>query len=190
MTTLTRAVDLKIAFLQDAAKSMAQASPSTASYLASESIALELAKGSENKATDDHRQTFCTACGNLFIPGWSCSVLRGGRDSVRDRSENGKRHQIVYLCQACHYRTTFGLPQSKKTLRLATQKTSGLPNTPLHLGTKRQTTSDPAIVPMRPSSKKRARARKEKAGLRSLLQKSKEEGKPSPSLSLMDLMMP
>lgn len=190
MSASNRAAISKTAFLQDAANSIAMDSPSTASYLASESIQLELANGPQNKALPDHqRQTSCTACGNVFIPGWNCSIVRGDRGAAPYQSKNFQRCTIVYHCQACYHRSTFCLP-SPKRVNANTREKDARRSTILDLDTKHQSSPNSIAAPTKTSSKKRAKSRKEKAGLQSLLGKSKEEARTSPQLNLMDLMMP
>jgi RNase P subunit RPR2 len=191
MSASNRAAMLRTTFLQDAAKSIAIASPSTASYLVSESFQQELASGPQNKALPDHqRQSFCTACGNVFIPGRNCSEVRGERTAAgQSKKGNVQRRTIVYNCQACYQRTTLSLPPSPQTANSKGQE-KGAPHSPiLGLDTKHQSLSNPAAPPTKTSSKKRAKARKEKAGLQSMLAKSRE-ARSSPQLNLMDLMMP
>ncbi len=190
MSPSTRPTHLKTTFLQDAAKSIATTSPSTASYLASESIELELADGPGNIAlTDNQRLTFCTACGNVFIPGQNCSIVRGDKDFATQALKNDQRRTVVYYCEACHHRTTFPLP-SWKRLDSRNRENSVSRSTNSNVDVKHQVSSDPTIAPAKTSSKKRAKVRKERAGLQSLLKKSKEGTRASPPLSLMDLMMP
>lgn len=186
MSALTRAASLRTAFLQDAAKSMATTSPSTASYLASESIQYGLLNESQTKAlTDKERQTFCTACGNVFIPGLNCSISRGDKVSASNKLKTPQRRSIVYYCQRCHHYTPFRLlsPErpafNKRKKGIATNAVS-----------KQEVLTGPPSEQLKKSSKQRAKARKDRAGLQSLLKKSKEEKTSSPQLSLMDLMRP
>jgi len=193
MSASCRAAVLRNAYLQDAAKSIAMASPSTSSYLASESVQLELAKRPQNEALPDHqRQSFCTACGNVFIPGWNCSVTGAERSTAPDQStkESVQRHAIVYHCHACHQRTSFHLPPSPRTANSTRQEKDAHCSPVLGLDTKRQSFANSKASLPKTSSKKRAKARKEKAGLQSMLDRSKKETRTSPQLNLIDLMMP
>jgi RNase P subunit RPR2 len=184
---------LRSTFLQDAAKSMAMDSPSTSSYLASESVQLELAKRPQNEALPDHqRQSFCTACGNVFIPGWNCSVTGAERSTASNQPEEKsfQRGTIVYHCQACHRRTSFRLSPSPKTTNSTGQGKDARRSPIVGIEIKRQGFANSTSALTKTSSKKRAKARKEKASLQSMLDKSKKDTRISPQLNLMDLMMP
>jgi RNAse P Rpr2/Rpp21/SNM1 subunit domain len=191
MSASNRAADFRTIFLQDAAKLMATISPSTASYLASESIQLDLAQAQPKKPFEDHqRQTFCTACGNVFIPGWSCSIARGDkrRSSAPITQKTVQRATIVYNCHACHYQTTLSTSSvNRPEKKVHEEHVSRSTNVAVEGG--RQISCEPTTVTTKTSSKKRAKARKDKAGLHSLL-KSNKDRTASPQLSLMDLMMP
>ena len=195
MIASARAADLRTAFLRDAAKLMATTSPSTASYLASESIQVELAHGQPSKPFEDHqRQTFCTACGNVFIPGWNCSTVRGEKRKgpAPNTGKHVGRATMVYHCQACHYHTTFCIPSLTRPDNIIHKKhISGKTSIAVE-GAHHKLSREPTAVATKTSSKKRAKVRKDRAGLRSLLNSNKEEkDRTNPAqLSLMDLMMP
>ena len=194
MSDSTRVADLRTKFLQDAAKLMATTSPSTASYFASESIQLQLANGQQNAPFEDQqRQTFCTACGNVFIPGWNCSIVRGDKTkgSGFDARNVVRRSAVVDNCHACHHRTTLSLPSPERPGKIGGKK-HDLPSTTLPVEGGRRGSCAATAVTTKSSSKKRAKARKDNAGLHSLLKNSREahDATTSPQLSLMDLMMP
>jgi RNase P subunit RPR2 len=192
MSVAQRATDLRNTFLHDAAKTLAITSPSTASYLASELIQPQLDQEQQDKAlTDCQRRTFCIACGNVFIPGLNCSIERGDQSkSSLEKSKGIERRTIVYHCLACHHFTSFHLPSSKGLDK--NTKDNGMPRSAaLDPGAKNETPPESKAAQVKTGSKKRARARKDKASLQSLLKKSKEETtNTSPQLDLMDLMMP
>jgi RNAse P Rpr2/Rpp21/SNM1 subunit domain len=189
MNASARAANLKTTFLEDAAKSIATTSPSTASYLASESVQLKLDGGPQDEgSTDQQRQTFCTACGSVFIPGWNCLMARGDKVFALNTPNKARRHTISYRCLACHYRTDFILP-SPKRVDSKKQVKNVVRSAAFCVKEKHPKSSDPTTTPMKTSSKKKAKARREKAGLQSLLKKSKEETIAPPQLSLMDFMM-
>jgi RNase P subunit RPR2 len=193
MSAPCRAAVLRNAFLQDAAKAIVMASPSTSSYLVSESVQLELAKRSHNEALPNHqRQSFCTACGNVFIPGSNCTVTGAERSTAPDPSkkEPVQRHIIVYRCHACHQRTSIHISPSPRTANSTRQEKDARCKPVPSLDTNCQTLPNLTASIPKTSSKKRAKAREEKAGLQSMLDKSKKETRASPQLNLMDLMMP
>ncbi len=190
MSSSNRAAALKPIFLQDAARSLAVDSSSTASYLVSESIQFHLASGPKNEALLSHqRQNFCTACGNVFIPGLNCSIVRGDLSGVKHGSRNVQRRTIVYQCQACFHHTTLCLPLPKAP-HGGTEKKDPTRNKTSNLETNHGLPSNTPAVPTKTSSKKRAKARKEREGLQLMLNKSKEHTRTSPQLNLLDFMMP
>lgn len=194
MDDSSRAAELRTTLLQNAAKLMAMISPSTSSYLASESIQFQLANGQQSAPFEDQqRQTFCTACGNVFIPGWNCSIGRGDKtkSSGLDARKIVRRSAVAHSCHACHHRTTVSMA-SPKRLEKTTHKKHDPSSTSLPVEGAHQRSCDIKVAPTKSSSKKRAKARKEKAGLHSLLKSSKEshDATTSPQLSLMDFMMP
>ena len=180
MSVSSREMYLRIDFLQNAAKLLASKTPSTASYLASESIQLELAHRQQDKPFEDHqRQTFCTACGNIFVPGWNCSIVRGDKKKspASHKQKTIRRGTVIYKCQRCHHDTALSIHPTEKLRNVDHEnQISG---------------STTTTVTKKTSSKKRAKARKDQAGLQALLERSKEEKNKdtSPKLSLMDLMM-
>ncbi|KAF7512193.1 hypothetical protein GJ744_002355 [Endocarpon pusillum] len=188
MSASNRAANLKSIFLQNAARSVAMDCPSTASYLVSESVQFQLASGPQNEALPSHqRQSFCTACGSIFIPGLNCSIVRGDRSGVEHKSRKVQRRTVVYRCQACFHHTTFCLP-SPKASHSSTEDKDCTRSRILNFQSNQEVSSTNA-VPQKQSSKKRAKARKEKEGLQSMLKKSREDTKTSPQLSLLDFMM-
>lgn len=189
MSASNRAANLRSNFLQNAVRSIAMDCPSTASYLVSESVQFQLASGPQNEALPpQQRQSFCTACGSIFIPGLNCSIVRGDRSGVEHKSRNVQRRTVVYQCQACFHHTTFCLPLSKAS-HSSTEEKDCTRSRILNFQSNHEVSSKTNAVPQKPSSKKRARARKEKEGLQSMLKKSREDTKTSPQLSLLDFMM-
>lgn len=173
MTISKRAITLKDDFLQDAAKLLALDSPSTASYLASESVALKLSTEPCTQAlTDRHRQQFCTACGNVFIPGLTCSLATSEPwlGSGMDESRRMQRRTLIYHCHRCQRHTTFRSP-APKNIKMNTKTTNPSRSTTSESDIRQQIPGDPVTMQLKSSSKKRAKARKEKAGLRSKLKK-------------------
>lgn len=190
MSASNRAATLKAIFLHGAARSLAVDSPSTASYLVSESVQYQQASGPQNKALPPHqRQSFCTACGNIFIPGMNCSIVRGGHSGVEHKSRNVPRRTIVYQCQACSHHTTLCLPLLKAP-HGDTEEKDRIRSQSLNLEKNNRLSSNTTAVPSKTSSKKRAKARKEKEGLQWMLNKSKEDTRTSPQLNLLDFMIP
>jgi RNase P subunit RPR2 len=192
MTDCSNAAALKVAFLQESAKLLAIASPSTASYIATELNQMTLLHAAPyTTLSDTHRQTFCTACGNVFIPKLNCSVTRGTRETTSKgrRPIKPKPQTMVYSCDACHRQTIFQFPKMAKSANKPLQKKMAAGSL-VETRKDNAKTMDVATKVEKQSRKKRAKARKEKASLQSLLSKSKEERSASPQLNLMDFMMP
>jgi hypothetical protein len=156
----------------------------------------------------------CTACGNLLLPGWTTKTevatiqvkhrpgerqrQRPQDERERDRHREAKVRQLVVSrrCSFCHRVTR---ETADKHLRAKLNKerqsnsTAAAPisgekitrNQETATADERTTTETAAVAKL--SSKKRARARKDREGLQALLNKS-AQNKAGPSLGLMDLM--
>lgn len=189
MSTSPQNIRLQTSFLQNAARLLAISSPSTASYLGSESVQLELANEPPKTAFPFHqRQHFCTACGSVFIPGQNCSIVRGDRIPLNNGSKAFRRRTVAYICQGCHQSTEFTISSPARLYSQNHQKNVSGSEESAH--STQQTASNQASANAKTSSKQRAKARKEKTGLQSLLKKSEQETRMSPQLSLMDFLIP
>lgn len=181
---------LRTSFLQNAANSVAMTSPSTASYLASESIQQQLAHGPPDMAfANQQRQMFCTACGNVFIPAWNSSITRGIKASPVSALKDVRRRSVIYQCRVCYRRTTFDLHPPKR-LDTESQDDRYTGRSTMDLGTKHESNRAPPVPRPKPSSKKRAKARRDKERLQSTVKQRAEDRSEPLELSLMDLMMP
>jgi RNase P subunit RPR2 len=190
MSTSTRATNLRTVYLQDAAQSLASTSPSTASYLASESIQFEPANGTKTEAAVDHRrQTFCTACGNVFLPGWNCSITRGDKRPAEDSLKTPQRRTLGYHCQACHHDTKFYVPSLERVDEILRKEDMPCSKAS-ELGLQNKRPPGSTATPAKTGSKKRAKTRKENASLQLLLKKSKEALRAAPQLDFIDLGLP
>lgn len=192
MSVSARAIALKIAYLQTAAQSLAVSSPSTASYLAGESGQLKRIIAVTGSAlTDRERQIFCTACGNVFVPAWNCSLSREERAASPKISKSVSRRPIVYHCRACQHNTSFGLPSPPVRSKHKKQETSKYSlNKSSQIDARQQPGLGSATPSSRRGSKKRAKAREKRSGLKSLLETSRDVLDTSSQLNLADLMNP
>lgn len=181
---------------------MATMAPATSAHLMSQcnSIMLE----NDMAQPESHRRQACSACGNLFIPGQTCTVRtefqrpkrkRGKGKAVAEPSESKPvAGATVYSCNSCSRSTRFQIHKPPaSSSRKGNSRTRAL-----QLGTDSTPAPDakgqaPGAMPAsaNASSKKRAKARKQ-GGLQALLAKSKENASRGSTqgfgLDLMDLM--
>lgn len=179
-------------FLRASSRMLFSSSPSTSRHLQSQST--ELPQSLRPSKTPAQQRDACTACGNLFIPGWTTETkifTRGARRRQRSTSQKTlvRSTLVSNLCLVCHrttrevavFKTDIRKSQSKPRKAPAIASTASIEKTlPL---------PDESMVeqPVKTNSKKRAKARKDRDGLQALLSKS-AKNKPAPSLSFMDLM--
>ena len=168
-------MDIRTAFLQDAARYMAVLDPATSSYLSSERIQLQrqTQKSLDPVSSKQECERRCSACGTIFIPGQNCLIKRGTsrHKGAWDHSMNTGRPPLKYECHTCHQITSLvvPLPQRKQNHRESSKK-SGDANDTADLNT-----SSAVNLPSRQaklSSKKRAKARQKKLSLQSSLIKN------------------
>lgn len=165
-------------------------SPSTSRHLQSQST--ELAHSLPSLKTLPRSREACTACGNLFAPGWTTETTitpRVGRRRQRTTPQKAlvRSKLVSNLCLVCH-RTTREVGVFKVDIGKRQSKSSKTPAIASAASTEK-TSLDKSVVeqPAKTSSKRRAKARKDREGLQALLSKS-AQNKPAPSLSFMDLM--
>lgn len=101
------------AYLKEASSLLAMRSPAVSSRLGLESLAPQDTTEKLAKAID-----FCTACGSLMVPGWSCKEIadRVSKRRRQDRSqktlEGGKISRLE--CLRCH---AFTVVESRRPAR-------------------------------------------------------------------------
>jgi hypothetical protein len=174
------AQNLRDAFLDRAACFTATGSPSTSAHLMAEK--LDSLGASHTAAGLKLRATCCLACGRLFVPGWTATTEQKATPPttpVRERRGHATK-KITHTCHSCHRNTTTAIQQPRKVKsdRLLPAKSA-----PLDTLLKEQ-------IPSRSTAKQRAKERKSKQGLQTLLSsRSKQKsGASSSSLDLMDFM--
>jgi hypothetical protein len=180
------AQNLRDAFLERAACFSATSSPSTSAHLMAEK--LDSLATSHTAAGVMLRATCCLACGRLFVPGWTATTEQKAIPTsppVKRRRGHAIK-KITHACHSCHRNTTTVIqqprivegPRGVKSDRLLPAKSA-----PLNALSKEQS-------PSRSTAKQRAKERKSKQGLQTLLSsRSKQKsGASSSSLDLMDFM--
>ncbi|KAK5059889.1 hypothetical protein LTR84_009772 [Exophiala bonariae] len=173
---------LRARFLQNSSDALFLSSTSTSRYLR--------AQGAQSEHFKDTRKISCSACGSHLLPGWTTtiSLARGKPKSApKLKGREAKPQQkIRYLkCEVCHRvnKDTVTYPLKTKTKTMFSNV----------VGPTVQQAAQPGLepVPEKPtktlSSKQRAKARKDREGLQSLLNRS-SQNKTTQGLSLMDLM--
>ncbi len=192
-------------FLENAARTLFLSGPSTSRHLLSQSV--ELTHVTPTPHRGNTPKDACTACGNLLLPGWTTKTevttikskkYHQGRERQRRTTDQreGKvdTQQLVVSrqCSFCHRITRKVAdkhlqPKNKERqpVRTAEAPAPGGKTTMDNQGS--ATAEKAADTAAKLSSKKRARARKDREGLQALLNKS-AQNKAAPSLGLMDLM--
>lgn len=188
----------RASFLKDAAYLLSARAPAASATIGAARIKLletDELESTKFSAKDEEamRRETCGACGNLMVPGWSCSITQvphqtGTGTSKKQKLGQPRRHEtdIIYTCLRCNRETKQPLSW-KNPARISKTKN------------KRITTADSAarrdgsqredaakvVKSVNASSKQRAKARK--GGLQALLSQSKTQDK-SKGLDLMDFM--
>ena len=177
---------IRESFLEKASRQMFAASPSTSAHIAAENISLNRSV----KPNNNYTQT-CGGCGTLAVPCWTSSTLAGAKRGKLAGTPSSQRKQLQpksasRKCKICGSVTKLSHHNSQKPKRHASE-----PVKPTKVES--PTAEVPLSIPQRPtsdskvSSKKRARARKDREGLQALLNKNKGASA-TPALDLMDFM--
>ncbi|KAH7397079.1 hypothetical protein BKA66DRAFT_408931 [Pyrenochaeta sp. MPI-SDFR-AT-0127] len=191
---LTKDVELRANFLQEAAHLLTAYSPAGAAFLGSardkliEDADLEL----QPKEMEALRRQVCGACGNIMIPGWSCKVSihsqrhtqEGKRKALPQKSTKADK-ATFYACARCHRETTQTFPpRSSRLLRKPIAQSDEKPVLDL-----KKSRHDDSKAPktVNASSKQRQKARK--GGLQAMLEKDKKPSSSPGELDLMDFAM-
>jgi len=184
---MTQPRALRRRFLQESATRMFLASPSTSRHLSAEDM--ELRKIDPDQA-DPPASARCQACGSLLVPDWTATTKLFSRPTRKTPPQSAvteaasSTRRLVRRCKSCHRFTkqqTTGVikPRGWRQPAAMGVRQSRIEESPPKEGKAR---SGPNV-----SSKKRAKARRDREGLQALLDRSKAT-KPSAALSLMDLM--
>ena len=180
--TMRDAQALRTSFLQASGYSFFLTSPSTSRHLISERSQLVHSAGANPDS--------CTACGSLFLSGWTMSLRltptnRKSNDKAKMPKKPTQEKKRHLRCGFCHRVTKHVVTNPSKTKRqkVVQNEKASMP----------QPSSDPALEPViekstKPlSSKQRAKARRDREGLQSLLNHS-TQSRSAPTLNLMDLL--
>ena len=182
---MTDGTAARLSFLQTSARTLFLSSPSTSRHLLTQST--ELAH-SQNAHFRTNPEDACAACGSLLLPGWSTSIsLAPERSKTRRGACSVEKHihtkRLVRKCSTCD-RITKG----KVAYRPKHSKIKATTAAASQTAVEGIAVTKPASEKSnRTSSKKRAKARKDRQGLQALLDRSLQN-KSSPRLDLMDLM--
>ena len=186
-------VERRLKFLREAAHLLAVSSPTSSAFLGSaqdrliEDAELDL----QPKEADALRRSFCGACGNPLIAGWSCKVahqtdikrVRKERKPSKDSTQPAKH--IVYTCLRCERQTVQSLQtRPPRHVRKSTKQKVAQP-----LPEPKQQAQEVSKTPksVNASSKERKKARK--GGLAAMLEKSKSQNSNQGGFDLMDFGM-
>lgn len=169
-------------FLQGSAHALFLSSTSTSRYLMTEKS--QLMHATETKPDS------CLACGSPLLAGWTASFGLASTKLKSTRNTKGReeqaRHKTRYLkCEVCHRvsKATVTYPLKSKHKRMM-QDDKG---PKLQLVAQPVPESVPEKSTKAMSSKRRAKARRDREGLQNLLNRS-SQNRTAPTLNLMDLM--
>lgn len=173
---------LRAQFLQSSSDALFLSSPSTSRYMR--------AQGAQTEHFKDRRHANCSACGSPLLPGWTTTTslarvnLKSAAKSKSRQEES--RQKVRYLkCEICHRVNKDTVTYPFKT------KNKGVISDEIAPAVKEAVQPGPEPVAGKStktmSSKQRAKARRDREGLQSLLNRS-SQNKATPGLSLMDLM--
>jgi RNase P subunit RPR2 len=175
---------LRQQYLLAAAESLLVSSPSTSAFLA-----MQRGQSTTNQhsiqATDSHRTGFCQSCGTMQIPGVTVRTKRAGPKgcTIRRQSVTHRRVAKSGQCQKCRKSTPMTFEQQRRgprapkahgnqQLAMTRTTTTAIPALPTQKLDIVQTTQTQSHQEGKFSSKKRAKVRKDRAGLQALLGKS------------------
>ncbi|OAP57262.1 hypothetical protein AYL99_08000 [Fonsecaea erecta] len=172
----------RVGYLQRSARVIFLSAPSTSRQLLRESVELGHRRPSHGgRGAEDT----CMTCGNLMLPEWTVSTKITDRKAhaPKKKSRQKVRSRRCSLCsRVIKDIATMDSSHAREAQQLVT--------VPTKHGEEVVATApaDPVLAkPVKLSSKKRARARKDREGLQALLNKSMQ-AKSTLSLDLMDLM--
>ncbi|KAF2276247.1 uncharacterized protein EI97DRAFT_53385 [Westerdykella ornata] len=189
--------DPRLKYLREAARILAVSSPAVSAELGATRIRLLEERDADLEATpkerDALRRELCVACGNLLLPGWSCSVAHESRSRNPIKKKEGDAMEmkprcesdLVYTCLRCHRRTEKQLPLPPPRRTQIAGRPSRI-SKPAPMAQSDGADRNKGIKTANASSKQRAKARK--GGLQAMLAKSKSQNSTSQGLDLMDFM--
>ncbi|KIW63845.1 hypothetical protein PV04_08817 [Phialophora macrospora] len=181
---MSEAQNLRLRFLRQSALESFLTTPATSRQLMRESQEL----GHEISSHAPHRgEGVCTACGNILLPQWTVRTKITAKQARRDRG--GVKAERVMRRMVRSQRCSFCGSVTKDAISIGTnhRKEEKQSAVATHPSENKMSADTPLENTNKSTSKKRAKARKDREGLQALLKKSVQT-KTSPGLSLMDLM--
>jgi hypothetical protein len=176
--------ELRDAFLKKAACFALLDSPSTSAFLMAESF--DSLAASNLAISPALKATCCSACGCLFVPGWTAIQARQSQQSYADEfversSRQVPRKNVVHQCCLCHRKSVI---TTKKPGGLQKGKTANS-NKPVAARPPPEGSSS-----VKSTAKQRAKDRKLNQGLQALMssRSKRETAASTPSFDLMDFM--
>ncbi|CAI6239790.1 unnamed protein product [Periconia digitata] len=190
-------LESRLQFLSQAANLLAVSAPAVSANLGAAHQVLLAANDKDIEMQSKEwgllRRNVCGGCGNVMIPGLSCSVSRHVEVGKKKRSKSAPptkeepKKQVIYTCSRCERKTAQSVPsrppkhmgvQPKATQSQASQQ-------PASASTSMEQESK-IVKSSNATSKQRKKARK--GGLQAMLNKSKASTSTSGGLDLMDFM--
>lgn len=183
--------DIHTAFRQKASELLVLTAPSTSSHLGYE--LLQTFIRDQAAPPSDLKESYCTACGMLVVPGITATMSRVKKANSRSAGGNpgntqpkphapkpsSMRKAVSRRCLNCRRSTIFNIPSPESNQALA-------PKPDVASQTQSAALRDESSAKI--SSKKRAQVRKERDALRSLLHQRKQNEVAHSTLDLMDFM--
>lgn len=188
--------DARARYLQDAAHSLVVSSPAVSAFLGNAyNTMVEDAGDISLKERDSVRRQFCGACGNLFVPGWSCRiVMKSVSEQDGKNSKALKKAKVlpptttknlVYTCLRCHRETISAIQPKPRSLKTSKGQKQALPVRE----TKGPTIEDTSKVAKTTNATSKQRQKARKGGLQAMLDKNKSQSSNSGGFDLMDFAM-
>ncbi|EMC91528.1 hypothetical protein BAUCODRAFT_295641 [Baudoinia panamericana UAMH 10762] len=171
----------RLRHLQESSELLVLSSPAAAAHL----------RVTRNAVAEEQMQDavpinerICHACGDLLIPGWTCTTTNDDSRRSRRRTNRTKPGMRTIRCDRCNSTTslTSAKPSGSQLQGSAIDSTSAMPKPQL---------PDPPIPAVEVSTRPSRKARNSKSTLQSLLASQQSKNGPSiakPGLDLMDFM--
>lgn len=189
--TMADPVALRASYLQNAAHLLAVSSPTASALLGSARNQLidDMKTEATTKELEALRRDTCHACGNVMVPGWSCTIQGKSRRKQKGMKQDAKTNdlatKIIINCSRCQRQTENPLPgQPRKHLRRSKSVAFSEPAATASIASKDAGSGAPKTA--NASSKQRQKARK--GGLQAMLEKNKTQSS-NQGLDLMDFAL-
>lgn len=182
-------------FLQDAAHLLVASSPAAAAFLgrARDRVVHDAELEISPKEYDAYRRDICGACGNVMVPGWSCTVsirsrLKGAAPKRNDsrKAATAPETKMARKCLRCH-RETLQTLQPKPRRHIRKSRVRAEPQSAPEVTSSRREVDSAVAKTANATSKQRQKARK--GGLQAMLEKNKSQATGLGGFDLMDFAM-